>query len=197
MFKSDGTDELVSSLCVPLPFSRLALALIDSYWLVNIGLSDSEQAVIDKGIALLLESMAKSSEECETMIGMIVAFPSPGNLPPNVLECNGAPYDKNMWPKLYDYLGVEVLPDLSNRFMLASGVRNPGATGGEASHVLTLDEIPAHTHTYNSSSQTGVPKDEGVTVSSPATGNTSSSGGGSAHNNMPPYVVVKYGIVAA
>jgi microcystin-dependent protein len=197
LFRDDGTDVLMVITCVPLPFSRLALALVDSYWVSGIGLSDQEQATIDRGVASLMESMANSSQECNKMIGMIVAFPSPGNLPQNVLACNGTQYDKDMWPKLYEYLGTETLPDLSNRFLLSSGLRNPGVTGGEDSHTLSTNELPQHTHVYTSHSQVDVQEGKGVTVSQPAFGVTGSAGTGQAHNNMPPYMVVKYGIVAA
>lgn len=66
-------------------------------------------------------------------------------------------------------------------------------TGGEAEHVLTLEEIPAHTH--------GVVMPIGETVSSlkyngqksgidpeTHTFETTSAGGDMAHNNMPPYI---------
>lgn len=199
LFKDDGTDVLMTNTCVPLPFSRLALALIDSYWIDSIGLSDLEQAIIDKGIASLMESMSESVEECSSsMIGMIVLFPAPGNIPANTLECNGQQFDVNEYPKLYAFLASNTLPNLKNRFALGDGLRNPGVTGGSDSHVLTVSELPAHSHVQEQFSQqpSGVSVGKDVTVYEPVAGATWTNGSNQAHNNMPPYYVGVWAIVA-
>lgn len=88
---------------------------------------------------------------------------------------------------------------IKDTFLLSAGdTYNAGTTGGEATHKLTINEIPSHRH-------------EGLTVTEqPANiGNGSSGigftytgtsggteiktayiGGGQAHNNMPPYLTV-------
>lgn len=84
---------------------------------------------------------------------------------------------------------------IKDRFLLACGsTYKNGTTGGEATHKLTINEMPEHNHTEN---YVGVGwKQDGASgtycVSSAlepyrVTGNT---GGSQAHNNMPPYLAV-------
>lgn len=82
---------------------------------------------------------------------------------------------------------------LKDRFLLGAGdTYSNGSTGGEATHTLTVNEMPSHSHKYGY----GSPKRAGDgtkwnTCADGGTANTSgSTGGGQAHNNMPPYLVV-------
>lgn len=70
-----------------------------------------------------------------------------------------------------------------------------GKTGGEKKHILTINEMPSHTHplTPKNNSATGLYEIKATN----ATGEggsaiTGATGGGQAHNNMPPYYVVGY-----
>lgn len=73
------------------------------------------------------------------------------------------------------------------------GYSTLGAIGGETEHVLTVPEIPSHTHTVKAkliSAGGG-----GGTLPDPAGTSTITSaatGGGLAHNNMQPYIVNLY-----
>ena len=90
---------------------------------------------------------------------------------------------------------------IKDRFLLGAGSSyTAGNTGGEATHKLTVDEIPAHTHTiksgYGDIDSTSYDSYRyqywGHTSNGWKSGNlgAGSTGGGQAHNNMPPYYVV-------
>lgn len=81
---------------------------------------------------------------------------------------------------------------IQDRFLIAAGsTYKAGGTGGEATHKLTVEEMPSHTHAVLADNVPG--SSTGVqTLFSGASGSfgTSWTGGGSAHNNMPPYLAV-------
>lgn len=94
---------------------------------------------------------------------------------------------------------------IEGRFLLGSSSSyEVGSTGGEATHKLTTNEIPSHTHTTQlgngyyvtiddtSSNKYGIANGSYVQMSwGPNSGRTTgSTGGGQAHNNMPPYLTV-------
>ena len=108
---------------------------------------------------------------------------------------------------------------IEDKFLLAAGqTYNVGSSGGEAEHILTTDEIPAHTHgnksltgTMNPLAWAGSASESGIVSGrqnhTDRVGNSGSNWGdriytinashehnsvglGYAHNNMPPYLVV-------
>ena len=90
---------------------------------------------------------------------------------------------------------------IEDKFLLASGNNYVnGSEGGEESHILTVDEMPTHSHNFNrhqlwrTEDVPIVDTEDGygannktLTVYSDL---TTSVGGNMAHNNMPPYLVV-------
>lgn len=96
---------------------------------------------------------------------------------------------------------------IKDRFLLASGSSyTAGATGGEATHVLTQNEMPVHNHShyhriFNGATTSdgakfgfGYQSNQGVTAA--GTKDTQmdyyigDTGGNQPHNNMPPYLAV-------
>ena len=114
--------------------------------------------------------------------GMIILwYGNTGNIPTGFVLCDG---NNNT-------------PDLRDRFVVGAGsAYSPGDTGGANSVTLTLNQIPAHTHTYI---------DQYVAINNgyrpwPASNNdcgsrnvdSGSAGGGQSHENRPPYYALCY-----
>lgn len=99
---------------------------------------------------------------------------------------------------------------IEDTFLLSAGsTYTAGSTGGEATHTLTVSEMPAHKHDHEGHTFSwggGISSTVYCKINA-AAGTTSSNyiytkqdtegwadsyntGGGSAHNNMPPYLVV-------
>lgn len=139
----------------------------------------------------------------------------------NMLPCNGDVYNRDDYPLLYEALGSTYqidadtfrVPDLRDRFPMSEGIDFAiDDTGGTREETLTADQMPAHTHDNAPHAHTesvaipsigaaitGVP----VPSASPSAGLTSfesisinPAGNDGPHNNMPPYLVLKWAIVA-
>lgn len=88
---------------------------------------------------------------------------------------------------------------IKDRFLLAAGTTyKAGATGGEATHTLTENEMPNHNHAVyypnagaaDHSAPGNYPDGPSDSTYYAVGSYTSSAGGGGAHNNMPPYLSV-------
>jgi microcystin-dependent protein len=129
-------------------------------------------------------------------------------LPPGVIVMWSGDVDKvpEGWA-LCD--GNNGTPDLRNVFILGYGKRALHETGGQESVVLTVDQMPEHSHTGNTNFSFNEPTfvtekiyhawnsnrkyANGVqSVAKTSTVNLDPSGKGQAHDNMPPFYVLAY-----
>ena len=103
----------------------------------------------------------------------------------------GADVDPNT---LYDWQEWEQLKD---RFLLGTGGSYAlGSMGGEATHTLTVDEMPSHSHDLKLESGSFTESNSVLNWTGSSTswqlynGATKTAGGSQPHNNMPPYLAV-------
>lgn len=138
-----------------------------------------------------------------------------------MLPCEGSTYLRVDYPLLYEAIDPVFIidadsfkvPDLRDKFPLAAGDNYPiGTEGGEETHTITIDEMPRHLHRVepHSHSELGVvstiinggleapasaaqvlPTQTGVEAP-----DTEFTGLDEPHNNMPPFVAVRWAIVA-
>jgi len=175
---------------------------------------EGEQDAIDE-----LIGRADLQLSIHAMIGTIVWLAGP--IPDHMLYCDGSTYDQADYPALYDALDAQyksgatfTLPDLVGQFVYGAASDDLGDTGGEATHLLTVDELPAHSHSNSPHSHTytppvlnldlespGVPDLVGAGLGFPTATSADSitidnTGGDEEHNNLPPYVKLWPAIVA-
>lgn len=87
---------------------------------------------------------------------------------------------------------------IEDRYIMGASDTYPaGSTGGEATHTLTVDEMPQHTHSLGymykySDNNTGRPQlvDNGTVFVQYEEMFSENAGGNQPHNNMPPYFAV-------
>lgn len=95
--------------------------------------------------------------------------------------------------------GFGTWEQIKDTFLLAAGsTYSAGSTGGEATHTLTISEMPNHNHAIwypnagaaNNSAPIGYPQVGSKSTYYAVGSYDGDVGGGEAHNNMPPYLVV-------
>lgn len=216
----DGSDEAVlfvtMQLIVPVWFRQnLIGAIVDmtseANWLQGSDTAASVEFARDKAVEML-NSLAFSEENPlpinKPYISEIRLF-AKTEPPIGWLRCDGQTLLKADYPDLYlavlNYFGTDTMtqfkiPDLRGRFPLSSTDGSPhplGELAGEADHVLTIAEMPAHDHDEHvqvNAGSTGTASAQATRATTGAQKITGTKGGGGAHNNMPPYVALLFAI---
>lgn len=125
------------------------------------------------------------------------------------LACNGNAVSRTTYAALFAAIGTTYgagdgtttfnLPDTRGRTLIGVGTgtgltaRARGDTGGAETHQLSVNEMPAHTHTYGTGGSGGGGRTDGGTTNTAPTG---SAGNNQAHNNMQPFLALNAFIYA-
>ena len=94
-----------------------------------------------------------------------------------------------------ELFGGSWIPLNEGRVLIGCNSTYPaGSTGGEFEHTLTVDEMPAHTHSNSFNIKSSQPYhfnyDAVYTGRGLSSANSGSTGGSQPHNNMQPYLAV-------
>jgi len=168
--------------------------------------------------------MGLFSEGCPVSVtGMIEMFGG-DTAPSGWLFCDGSEIDRTTYVDLFNVIGTTFgvgdgtdtfnLPDMRGRIAVGVGQQSGGTdfaladTGGEETHVLSVNELAAHSHTDtghthldNNATSTiinggleapaasAIPS---VTTTGSGSANLTDTGDDDAHNNLQPYLALNY-----
>lgn len=195
----------LSATTVALCLSLLGLAGNRDNWQSGgLPVSDAVFDDIDTTVGLALEEIMSN------LVGMIFPHAMATVSVFKFLPCDGGTYNKADYPLLYDVLDSSYIvsgtqfrvPDLRDRVPVGAGNNYTlDDSGGADSVTLTIDQIPAHDHSWSQYTfgvdieSVGVPDPTGVGQPQlPQT--TGSAGGGQSHENRMPYRALNFVIVA-
>lgn len=165
------------------------------------------------GVTSNIQTQLDAKEPALTGEIKMVAF-GEGSIPSGWIVCDGAEISRTTYATLFTAIGTTYgvgngsttfnVPDLRGR--VAAGVDSMGqgaannitateadslgGTYGEDEHTLTIDEMPAHTHTGGSSTGTTFDGIDSGGVNSDDV--TDSTGGDQPHNNVQPTLFLNF-----
>jgi len=169
-----------------------------------------------QGNIIFSDASTMASASSGIPAGILAPFAG-STAPDSWLLCDGSAVSRTTFSSLFALIAATYgagdgsttfgLPDLRGR--MAVGLDNMGGTSadrvtnvqadamggadGEENHLLTVEELAAHTHTVAigiNGTQTYSQSGATTTNSGPIT--SSSTGGDQAHNNMPPFMALNY-----
>lgn len=137
--------------------------------------------------------------------GFVYSFAG-SKAPAGFLLCDGAAYSRTAYSELFDAIGIIYgagdgsttfnVPNYAGRVLVGSGGGYTlGATGGEATHTLTVNEMPSHTHDVNNQNTKQYVVAGGSTyglITNSSGDKSGATGSDQPHNNMQPYSVCNY-----
>jgi microcystin-dependent protein len=163
---------------------------------------------------------AAQGQLMQTLVGLIMPVMT-ADVPQGCLLCDGSTYLRADYPNLYDALDSAFIidsdsfkvPDMQNMFIMGASATNiTGTTGGSETVTLTEAQMPVHTHTtqpHAHSEVAAVPSliNGGLEAPASAAQPTASTtgiatvivdnaGGGEAITITPPFVALRYVVVA-
>lgn len=176
----------------------------------------------NNGGTLLPSDLDSALDELGMRVGMNfitgdVKLSARASAPSGWLICNGAEVSRGTYSNLFSAVGTTYgvgngsstfnIPDLQGKVPVGvSGSILRGAIGGEATHTLTIPELPSHGHSGSNVDVRGGNGETGIdggatpiaTTNAPATTKNvyvAPAGGDVGHNNMQPYVGLNYMIM--
>lgn len=181
-----------------------------------------EEPVTDDEWNEISHALAQMEDEIMgNMIGMIIPHVLASLADIEILPCDGSAYLREDYPRLYAVLDPVFIidadtfsvPDMRDKFPMSEGIDYAvGDTGGTREETLIIAQMPVHTHGNSPHAHTeitatptigaaitGVPVPSAiasVALTSFETISIDTSGNDEPHNNLPPYIALKWAIVA-
>ena len=193
---------------------------ITTMLIILLGSALSQEFEVDgnlkvQGDIIFSDASTMASASSGIPAGILAPFAG-STAPDGWLLCDGSAVSRATYSSLFGVIATTygagdgsttfTLPDLRGR--MALGLDNMGGTSadrvtniqadamggadGEENHLLTVEELAAHTHTVEIGSLTLADGWEDATTTNSGPITSSSTGGDQAHNNMPPFMALNY-----